>query len=1140
MMMQTASRPEYAIAQPGEKRKMDGSHGLREHESINTEFNTAKVVTSETLNRYQQGPISSVSGLTPSVPRELLASENKGQRHMMQNVSNMSNIREVSAKPELLNTNITYNNMMMNNMAQDSNSLIAQSKASNLIPPASMAQQIKNLPSNTGLQSMNPITPLSQTSQSSVNPSLSMNASSMSNMQMPPGNHQQYYNLVQKSHSTGHLPVQGRPLNVPYSINAPSAELGGSNQSASLLPETLQNRASPLKLSTSSELHLSYSSLANTSVPSAPSVNLTGVNAMARGKPSQLLSTTMHSSITMPLSVNNPKPNLQATAYMPSTATKNRSNTITKSSLSLVKDKDHMYKVFDKERYNDKEESAPNLLRRKDILTVKLALMERRALVGAKGPGVCSVSPKVHFDYLINEAQAMAIDYHQELRWKLSMCQTVAHLCKESVMERRLAASSAKNSIARGNESPYSQTLKGIASKISEKIVSFWNQFDNRTNAGKMGRQRDIDEGRRLGPSPGDGTSLNSLGIMLLDHQKQALSRVLKFQESGCGCVVTGRRFVGKTTLLVAAIDSWLSQMGKSMQTPKVFIFASRKIMLRWSSEIDRILPHRRVSLWLPDQSDLEANSHDIPSPEELNSISSSKSLLNCDIVLCILESAPFYVSKLQSLSVNVSGIIIDVRGYANWTSKEKPSSSNDDANSKSNWLADLSKTFDKFKVGRVLCCDDQLTQNELQILSPFLDNSSPTAKDKTAVSNSCPETSDDDWKNIIEASVFYPSDTMIVDPSNDYKKRKGLTIDVTYNLSSLFVEVSVGGAVESFALAQVREEIVAQDMDSLQHLKYYQVMDALLNQMAFQGDNPWILAQALTLLRKVCFHESFISIGASRKSPLSNIYDEGQSKASESDLGIGLPFGLIQASLHTGIIDSTKTGSKSFSGPERFCENMRPSVWLKNLEANKNSPLNEGLRKYMTITPDLNIYSDANFATNTNLRPMNCCFAPGPLSSKLSSPPRFNMNGNFYDSIGSCKLQVLCALISRFSGLRIVIVVSTIDEQLTVHNFLNRLGFEHSFAGLQGSKVNEHILLDGSGVETATWLRTQAIIQKFNRTPQTASALMVCTKDVFLQPGLIPWKADVVIMLSDDWITPTDIRSCFRLRLTSAGNMAM
>lgn len=46
----------------------------------------------------------------------------------------------------------------------------------------------------------------------------------------------------------------------------------------------------------------------------------------------------------------------------------------------------------------------------------------------------------------------------------------------------------------------------------------------------------------------------------------------------------------------------------------------------------------------------------------------------------------------------------------------------------------------------------------------------------------------------------------------------------------------------------------------------------------------------------------------------------------------------------------------------------------------------------------------------------------------------------------------------------------------------------------------------------------------------------MVVTKEVFLIPGLLPWKADVVIMLSDDWITPTDIRSCFRLRLTSAG----
>jgi hypothetical protein len=87
--------------------------------------------------------------------------------------------------------------------------------------------------------------------------------------------------------------------------------------------------------------------------------------------------------------------------------------------------------------------------------------------------------------------------------------------------------------------------------------------------------------------------------------------------------------------------------------------------------------------------------------------------------------------------------------------------------------------------------------------------------------------------------------------------------------------------------------------------------------------------------------------------------------------------------------------------------------------------------------------------------------------------------------------------------------------------------------------------------VGAAVWLRVQAAVMRFNRTPPSASALMVCTREVFLHNhgsscdpnysgghGLIPWKADVVILLSDDWVAPTDIRGCFRLRLTSAGDL--
>jgi hypothetical protein len=815
---------------------------------------------------------------------------------------------------------------------------------------------------------------------------------------------------------------------------------------------------------------------------------------------------------------SSPKPAPVQPMQVPMAKAKSSTNI---KSLTMAKDRE---KAVDKDRFGEREDSLANLQRRRDIVSMKLALVERRLLVGSKGPGPLTVSPKTKWDFVMNEAQWLAVDFHQELRWKLKFSQVVASLCKEHVLKRRSARplpvliTDYRQYVANRSSDT---SLKSIANRISTMISHFWSKFQPEWMTANASVEITSDKSavlvtagssrhaRTVSNSLSSNNPVGGLGVVLLDYQRNILNKIAKINESGYGCMVYGRRLVGKTILLVAAVDSWLSRKPLVPKAPnQALIFASRRSCLRWLAEIERVLPLRSVSLWLPasytqNMSDLSDHSDvDISSP-----------FPSSDIVLCVLDIVADYAQILSSSASqarmnNISGILFDIRGLTDLmvgqtASKQAPS-----------WISSIAITFKDASIHRALVLDDLPSATQLQSIASLLDPSSfekDASPKKPSSSQTFDEANDDDWKDWIQSSVFFPSQS----PKVDTRKK---------DFNSLLVEVVVGNSVESFAAAQVREEVVSQDMDSLQHLKYFQVMDTLLSQSSFQGDNPWILAQALTLLRRVCFHEAFVSIGNSRKSPLYsfNSYDDGNS----GENSIGLGFGLTQASLYTGI-PANALKWKIDPSVHSFIETIQSEVSSIPI-ASLDSAM-ENLRKYMSVTADEDPCPVA--------RNMTSCFAPGPLSSKLASPARFNMNGNFYDSIGSCKLQVLCALIARFSGLRIVIVVSSIDEQLTVHNFLNRLGFEHMYAGLGGSKLNTPISVDASGfIDIPSWLRAQTVIQKFNRTSQTASAILLITKDVFLQPGLLPWKADVVIILSDDWITPTDIRSCFRLRLTSAG----
>lgn len=824
------------------------------------------------------------------------------------------------------------------------------------------------------------------------------------------------------------------------------------------------------------------------------------------------------------------------------------SNSVINSSLQSSYKSQNSKMQFDKDRIVDKEESIVNLLRKREILASKLVNIERKRLVGMKVSSIHVRSKNIH-DSLLDEVKWMAIDFRQELRWKLSASSSAASLCREQYQITKLAKTKASMQSA-ADSALSSKTLtttkediyllrKEKASKISVLVNEFWTSLGNLRNEvshtdPSANLENVISEIEvKSNPQIQDEISTD-FGITILDHQKEAITKISNYGSTQKGCVLVGRRCVGKSIVIVASINSWLENRpphdnNNSSKQRQVLLFVSRRSVIRWVSEFERIAPSKSARIWLP------STNTQIPSDKEtdLKDASYSSTIPSFDIILCVLESIDLYLTpqNCDIISKICLGIVVDLRGL------ELKHINSD--HSKEHWSSSLSSALSPDVKHKVLIWEGCISTFNFPSFLLYLDrerfkNENVSSSDIVKVPSD-----DSDWKRFLQNSIL--------DPMNSENISSSLSMDsnsVSPNLSSskqqyaeYVVAMSVTNVLDSFAAAQVRDEIIPQDMDSLQQLKYFQVMDSLLQQKAFNGENPWVLSQALCLLRRVCFHEAFVSLGTTRK--LSNSLSQASrnekfddnllSRSSE----ISLPFGISSGSLKTGLAPNStfQVLPETYAFSEILDSSM--CTVAKSSYTYVDKSLLKTLKSYMQQFRNAD-GSDTSYSSANKSYPVS--FSPGPLSTKLYSPAKFNMNGNFYDSIGSCKLQGLCLLLPRFQGLRTVVVVSTVDEQLVVHSFLSRLGYEHTYAGIPSSKVDSDIITDGCYSELKSWLVSQSVIQKFNRTPLAASALMIATKEVFQHPGLIPWKADAVILLSNDWISPSDIRSCFRLRLNSAG----
>ena len=134
---------------------------------------------------------------------------------------------------------------------------------------------------------------------------------------------------------------------------------------------------------------------------------------------------------------------------------------------------------------------------------------------------------------------------------------------------------------------------------------------------------------------------------------------------------------------------------------------------------------------------------------------------------------------------------------------------------------------------------------------------------------------------------------------------------------------------------------------------------------------------------------------------------------------------------------------------------------------------------------------------------------------SRLRCPSSFI----FSDDIRGGKLDALQNLLETYGDKKIVIIAETEDELLLSHQYLDKKKYLHQFTGTCNHDMDADFY----------WYRCQEAVQNFNSSAH--HCILLASNLIFRScPSLLPYTTDVVLVLSDDWFVPTDVRRCMQL----------
>ncbi len=785
--------------------------------------------------------------------------------------------------------------------------------------------------------------------------------------------------------------------------------------------------------------------------------------------------------------------------------------------------------------------------------------IEKSYILGALAPPTRVPRSKTHWDYLLDEVQYLALDFRQELRWKMSAANALAHACKEKLEiaeDYRSRMQEGRNgvlsnlgcgyyrsvNISKQTAAEWDQaekveksmiSLKSIASNITKNIMQHWKTIAGTETTRVLNKieqrySEDLSSShKRITPikfsfettddlaneiishlkSSNDSAPLPKKSF-LLPHQQKVFSKVTSLTAKDSGTFMYGPSCSGKTVVACAIFNVWMRECESEMDIesraghcPCSVVLCSARTIYHWIDEMDRACPGKTCSVWHPGL------------PEQCKTDIIICSVENVNDVL-YKESSPLY-SKRKSDLRHIRGIVVDLRdadvatitpGISSYTEDRKVA------------LSPLELILPL--LGGVICQKKRFLTMNRMIIAKHL----PQNKDVAGVFSFLVKMSPTSNENEEEMSDDDDSDDeqIPVKTSGDL----ALPTQVAPTIHTRGTEIaSTTAAIVASLAAPLATSVSRAPLDArTQHWQSW--INKCITHFSHSGGtgegssilhtSPAVLLTALTVL--VCL-------------PTNIEEDNNNNGLKEEFLTVDLS--TIQKKKYDIAANVLGSGDV-FSGANGMLGNF-----TKGAEALRQLCFHEGLISLK--------FSEQNYDDNDEDNVEIECIGmiPGKLPIKgLHSLPHghqneyrtsmssssFNNSGNESGS-GSGKLAALKGQLSKYSKKNVVLVVETDLEQQIVHKHLRFLNLEHIFAGIVQSAPFESSEFSGS----LDWVRAQAAVKEFNgNSGNSSSNILLAKTSIFEGSGLMPTSADVVLLLTESWIIPKNIRRSFNLHLLS------
>lgn len=869
----------------------------------------------------------------------------------------------------------------------------------------------------------------------------------------------------------------------------------------------------------------------------------------------------------------------------------------------------------------EKEESTTALLKRREPIVLRIEDIEDAKFLGRKGPGFVPPAilpvppllaphtkpeeswgdsaeklviqarglreegqrPKTHWDYVLQEVQWMALDFRQELRWKVAASQRTAEACASSSSRCVLSSRSVRLRPADAVQA------RAAAKTLAQHISAFWQQLsDNVTSSSDQSVSlRSLMAGMAFSPdhlsdpelenvkpeninkltdkilslpttirSSDSGVSLEDASVVhpktgkaknaffhstpavssgnapttLLPHQLTALEHINALNAEKFGAVMHGKAYIGKTTAGCVLVKQWLQRSEKADDAaPVVVIVAERRCVFRWATEL-RAQQVPQVEVW--------SASSPLTGVEEAAASEGKVVVVSCDLLKSFLRSPQFATifgkekedAESTAMSVDaeaaspkrrcvLQGILVDRRCVSDTPSVLSAATCTSEP--AQGVLGQLASHLDKSLTRRCLIVEDAfLPGNVLESLT-FL----------------TPGTHYRDW------AAKYPSAVLASAAAADEKEKEmeNHQEQIVWNtlnqlLSNLSVVVKLPNNADSVIAAQVQMLIFQHFSIVVDFHLYISSLFYILSQTRVEVVTPEMDSVQARLYYAVASH----------------LARHPSICSGESTTKLAAALLLLQKTcFHAALLTHKGRGAapSRYIHPEARMDDAQkseldtPEAYTKEALGRAGAPSFPANSLPMRSPPSYDLYW-----TNTSGEKgppghapvsVDYSYQESTFSRGVLSPHDLSSAGNtdVLDQ-GSCKLQGLQRLLRRFAGLRVAVLIDTEDECVLVSQLLKNLNVQHEVAFAPSSAEESFVdhLHHNRAVEMAShWVASQKGVQVFN-SPLNDTCVLLCSKHVFQPPNVPPQQADAVVILSDDWTQCTEVRDCFRLRLLSAG----